>query len=195
MPTTSSLASAVRDRPAATLADQVMVFAGALSPSHCDQLIDDFESAPALELCQRDGGHSFTQINVTKAWPEQHEILLPVFLAHFTRYQQAVGAGFWPANIAFEHLRLKRYLPNGRDAFPPHVDAVDQISARRFMTAMIYLNAPEGGETVFPSLDISIAPEAGKLLAFPPLWLFPHAGLPPRATPKYILHTYLCYAT
>jgi hypothetical protein len=61
------------------------------------------------------------------------------------------------------------------------------------MTAMIYLNAPGGGETVFPNLGLSIQPEAGKLLAFPPIWLFPHAGLPPLGGPKYILHTYLCY--
>jgi hypothetical protein len=27
---------------------------------------------------------------------------------------------------------------------------------------------------------------------FPPLWLFPHQGLPPRDAPQYILHTYLC---
>ena len=39
----------------------------------------------------------------------------------------------------------------------------------------------------------ALSPEPGKLIAFPPLWMFPHAGLPPRSTPKYILHTYLCY--
>jgi hypothetical protein len=98
-----------------------------------------------------------------------------------------------PAQAAFEHLRIKRYLPNGQDFFGPHVDVVNQLSARRFITAFIYLNEPEGGETVFSNLGLSIAPETGKLLMFPPLWLFPHEGRPPRAIPKYILHTYLCY--
>ena len=74
---------------------------------------------------------------------------------------------------------MKRYLPNGRDFFPLHVDVMGQVASRRFMTAFIYLNTPAGGETVFPNLDISVAPEPGKLLAFPPIWLFPHAGLPP----------------
>ena len=88
---------------------------------------------------------------------------------------------------------MKRYLPNGRDFFPLHVDVMGQAASRRFMTAIIYLNAPAGGETVFPNLDISVAPEPGKLLAFPPIWLFPHAGRPPQSSSKYILHTYLCY--
>jgi prolyl 4-hydroxylase len=193
VPTQSSLAVSRRETP--TLADQIMVFPGALSDPHCQQLIDRFEACDGLEPCRREGGHSFTQLNITRAWPDEHERMLAVFIAHFNQYQDAMGAEFWPAAFAFEHLRIKRYLPGGRDAFPPHVDVVDQISARRFMTAMIYLNAPAGGETTFPSLDIAIAPETGKLLAFPPLWLFPHAGLPPRLSPKYILHTYLCYGT
>ena len=46
---------------------------------------------------------------------------------------------------------MKRYLPNGRDFFPLHVDVMGQVAARRFMTAFIYLNAPAGGETVFPT--------------------------------------------
>ena len=69
---------------------------------------------------------------------------------------------------------------------------------RRFLEGrpvrwFVYLNAPAGGETLFPNLDLTVAPEPGKFIAFPPLWLFPHAGLPPKAQPKYILHTYLCY--
>lgn len=87
---------------------------------------------------------------------------------------------------------MKCYLPNGRDFFPPHVDVMSQEAARRFMTAVIYLNSPAGGETVFPNLDISVA-GSGQDGRLPALWLFPHAGLPPRSSPKYILHTYLCY--
>ena len=176
-----------------TLSDHVMVFTDTLSPAHCRTLIDRFESSPDQEVSAREAGHSFVQLDITEKWPDQHAILLPIFLAHFNKYQLALNAGFWPPSFSFEHLRMKRYLPNGRDCFPPHVDVMGQVAARRFMTAFIYLNAPAGGETVFPNLDIAVAPEPGKLLAFPPIWLFPHAGLPPRSSPKYILHTYICY--
>jgi hypothetical protein len=178
---------------ATSLSDHVIAFSGALSGEHCQTLIDRFESSVDPETCQLDAGYSFTQINVTQHWPDQNQILVPIFLAYFNRYQAAVNGRFWPPKFSFEQLRMKRYLPNGRDLFPLHVDVMGQVAARRFMTAFIYLNATAGGETVFPNLNISVAPEPGKLLAFPPLWLFPHAGRPPQNSPKYILHTYLCY--
>eukprot|EP00966_Prymnesium_polylepis_P000106 2379-Prymnesium_polylepis.1 len=45
------------------------------------------------------------------------------------------------------------YAPNHHDAFP-HGLHVDTIGApRRFLTALLYLTTPEGGETVFPLAD------------------------------------------
>ena len=179
--------------PDSPLSSHVLTFEDTLSPAHCQALIDRFEASPHGELCEQEMGHRFTQVDVSQHWPDEHQALTQVFLQYFSRYQIALNAAFWPPQFAFENLRVKRYLPNGRDGFPLHVDVMGQAAARRFMTAFIYLNAPEGGETVFPQLDLVVAPQPGRLIAFPPLWLFPHAGLPPRAGPKYILHTYLCY--
>jgi hypothetical protein len=176
-----------------SLPDYIMLGENVLSPEHCRRLIQRFEASEALEVCQRHGGHSFTQLEITTAWPDEHALLLPVFLGHFQLYRKLTKAFYWPEHFAFEHLTMKRYFPDAQDYFGPHVDVVDQLSARRFITAFIYLNKPEGGETVFPNLNFSVSPETGKLLAFPPLWLFPHEGRAPRLTPKYILHTYLCY--
>jgi prolyl 4-hydroxylase len=181
-----------------SLLDYIMLGRNVLSPEHCQRLIERFEASEAVQVCRRYGGHSFTQLEITTAWPDEHTLLLPVFLDQFRRYQELTKAFYWPtypAHTAFEHLRIKRYLPNEQDFFATHVDVVDQLTARRFITAFIYLNEPEGGETVFPNLGLSIAPETGKLLVFPPLWLFPHEGRPPRLVPKYILHTYLCYGS
>ena len=179
--------------PATSLADHIRVVESALSGEDCARLIERFEASPDTEPCRREAGHSFTQLDITRHWPDRHRALVPIFVSHFNRYQREVQGYFWPPHFSFENLRMKRYLPGGRDQFPPHVDVMTHDAARRFMTAFIYLNAPEGGETIFPQLGLSIAPAPGRLLAFPPLWLFPHAGLPPRTRPKYILHTYLCY--
>ena len=84
-------------------------------------------------------------------------------------------------------------MPGGQDHFPPHVDVTNAEESRRFLTAILYLNDPGGGETVFPGLDLQVMPAPGRMVIFPPLWLFPHAGLPPRDRPKYILHRYLWY--
>lgn len=176
-----------------SLSDHIVVFDDALPPAACRELVDCFEASPEKEIVQREAGYNFTEINVTRHWPDRHDTLVPAFLSCLNRYQLQVDARFWPPRFAFEQLRLKRYLPNGRDSFSLHVDVMGQAAARRFMTAILYLNGVDGGETVFPGLDIAVAPAPGKLVAFPPLWLFPHAGLPPRSAPKYILHTYLCY--
>jgi prolyl 4-hydroxylase len=176
-----------------SLSDHIIVFDDVLSPETCRELIARFEASPEKEDVRRECGYSFTQINVTQHWPDQHKTLVPAFLSCLNRYQLAVNARFWPPQFCFEHLRLKRYLPDGRDFFGLHVDVMGQAAARRFMTAILYLNSVEGGETVFPELDVAVAPAPGKLVAFPPLWLFPHAGLSPRSDSKYILHTYLCY--
>ncbi len=170
-----------------------MVFDDTLGDAACQALIERFEASAEHEVCQRDQGYSFSQLDINQHWPDQRQALTELFLKYFRQYQVAVQAAFWPPRFSFEHVRLKRYLPNGRDSFPVHVDVMGQIASRRFMTAIIYLNATAGGETVFPTLEMSVAPAPGKLIAFPPLWLFPHAGLAPQASAKYILHTYLCY--
>ena len=57
----------------------------------------------------------------------------------------------------------------------------------------VYLNdVHEGGRTIF-SDDVNITPEKGKMIMFPPLWLFPHAGEKPKSNAKYILGSYLHY--
>ena len=63
----------------------------------------------------------------------------------------------------------------------------------RVLTWMVYLNdVDEGGETVFFD-DFTIKPKAGKMVIFPPLWLYPHAGLPALSHDKYLLSTYTHY--
>ena len=59
-----------------------------------------------------------------------------------------------------------------------------------------YLNdVDEGGETVFPQLDYSVAARTGRLLIFPPYWMYQHEGMPPLSGEKYILSTYLLFAS
>jgi hypothetical protein len=60
--------------------------------------------------------------------------IMRVCLRH---YQQSLGvAQFWPANPLSEAIRLKRYLPNGHDGFPPHVDVMDHSTSYRLATAI-----------------------------------------------------------
>ena len=182
------------DSPKSQLARYVRTYENFWPADQCRSLIEWFESSPDKKVQQADGSFSFTQVDLSQTRPELHGELTQKLSVIFYRYQNELDVRrFWPARYFYENARVKRYLPNGRDEFPLHVDVYNSASAARFMAVLIYLNKPEGGETIFPDLDLSIAPEAGKLMIFPPLWTFPHAGLPPVGSNKYILTTYLLY--
>ena len=98
----------------------------------------------------------------------------------------------FPTSHAFEEFRIKRYNVGGSERFDTHVDVLDYSTAKRFLSFFWYLNdVEEGGETVFK--DLKIKPSKGKLVIFPPLWMYPHKGNPPISGSKYILSTYLHY--
>ena len=177
------------------LSDYVKAYERTLSLEQCDALINRFEASAMLhERKQADGSYSFVQMSVSRHWKDVEAQVAPIFMTCLRQYWQSLEIGsYWPVKPAVEEVRMKRYMPDGRDKFPPHVDVMDYADSRRFITAILYLNDPGGGETVFPGLDVRVAPVAGRMSIFPPLWLFPHAGLPPRDRAKYILHTYLWY--
>ena len=88
---------------------------------------------------------------------------------------------------------IKRYRPGGAERFQVHFDALGD-KCNRYLVYIWYLNdVNRGGETHFPDLDLKIEARAGRLLMFPPYWLFQHAGLPPESGDKYIISTYAVY--
>jgi len=96
---------------------------------------------------------------------------------------------------------MKRYLNNNYDRFDPHVDVKNYETSRRFLAFFIYLNdVDEGGETEFININkpgtyipLKIEPRRGRLLMFPPLWMYYHAGLKPVSNNKYLIHSYCHY--
>ena len=88
-------------------------------------------------------------------------------------------------------LVMKCYAAGGQDRFQLHFDAIGDV-CDRYLVFLWYLNdIDEGGETRFPSLDVRIPPRAGRLLVFPPYWMYPHQGCPSPSRDKYIVSTYL----
>jgi hypothetical protein len=179
--------------------DLIRVYPGALPPLLCQQLITGFEALEDEHISRGEADPAaprFTELNLTHAWKHGHERAFEAILPLFETYSRdlAISSAQWPADLAFEELRIKRYQPGGDDQFPEHVDVGDHASARRFLAALIYLNdVEEGGHTEFPGWGQTIQPQAGTAVLFPPLWPWLHAGRPPISGPKYILGTYLHY--
>ena len=98
-----------------------------------------------------------------------------------------------PARPGTDKLMMKRYRAGSDDQFQPHFDSVDVVS-NRYLVFLWYLNdVAQGGETEFCDIGLKIFPRAGRLLVFPPYWMFQHAGRPPISDNKYILSTYLLF--
>jgi len=181
------------------LSDLIRVYDNAIENGVCEKLIEIFESLKDKhERIDNERKPNFTQLNLTEIHQQSeeisriHQILIKKTLEYKKDYYTFIDEKYFPQTNAFEQFRIKRYLNDGNDAFDCHVDVMDHPSARRFLSFFWYLNTvDEGGETVFN--DLVIKPEVGKLIVFPPMWMFPHYGKSPVSNNKYIISTYLHY--
>ena len=174
---------------------------GALEPAFCAQLIDSFEKMSRFHARNGRGVSSslqrsgWTELNVSKAADADMKAFFHAqVLRYLERYNDDVKLTLpIPARDRMEELRIKRYTGGGDDQFQPHFDSLD-YTCNRYLVFLWYLNdVEEGGETDFPDLGMRVSAKAGRLLMFPPYWMFQHAGLPPRSGDKYIISTYLLF--
>jgi len=181
------------------LNDFIHTYENSLELDICDFLISLFEQVPdKQERYENEGKPNFTQFNLTENREltteinQVHNHIIKKIFEYRDLYYEFVDKRVFPEEHALEQFRIKKYNPGGEDRFDTHVDVTNYESSRRFLSFMWYLNDVEsGGETTFK--DLSIQPKKGTLLIFPPLWMFPHKGIPPLSGPKYIMSAYLHY--
>ena len=90
-------------------------------------------------------------------------------------------------------LIIKRYRAGTEDNFQPHFDSLGPV-CNRYMVFLWYLNdVEEGGETSFLDIGVDMRPKTGRLVMFPPYWMFQHAARPPISNDKYILSSYFLF--
>jgi hypothetical protein len=187
------------------LAQYVRVYDDVFSPEFCNEMIEVFEKQKAAESeTMRLSHHKweqdyrrFVETDITK-----DAQFAPFINAYYERvqevyahYKSVVDIPFFPTNYAFEDARMKKYEANDLDQFGWHVDVGDKHSAERFLVMFTYLNdVEEGGHTRFQSeIDFTIQPKQGRIVIFPPMWMYPHIGEKPISGPKYIISTYVHY--
>ena len=171
----------------------VKVYEDALSKDVCQQLIKIIEEASDhLEYINDDHKPCFTQLNLNQFDMNIVRNLIPFVKKVYDTYKEDTLSFYLPKFAAMEQFRVKRYIPGGEERFDEHVDVVNYASAKRALAFLFYLNENDGS-TVFTTKPYTIEPKDGTVLVFPPTWEYPHAGLPPSNTNKYILTTYLHY--
>jgi prolyl 4-hydroxylase len=186
---------------AATLEQFVQVYDDALDPVLCAKMIASFD---ALARFQRPNGRGvreglddsrWTELDITPlSDPGFRSMMFENMRLHLERYSASLELSI-PIPLAerTSELIIKRYRAGGEERFQPHFDAIGPVS-NRYLVFLWYLNEVEaGGETEFVDLGVKVKPAAGRLLVFPPYWMFQHAGRPPLSGDKYILSTYFLF--
>jgi|TARA_B100002019_G_scaffold153546_1_gene132378 prolyl 4-hydroxylase len=183
------------------LSDYVRVYDDALDTEFCKKLVSFFEANKVFHDPVDHGGlPTFTQYNLTESLGASHPFskeLASACKEHTQKYAEDLRIKFLPKKHSWEMFRIKKYVPGGKERFDEHVDVADYKSAKRYLAFFIYLNdVDEGGETLFSGYngDMNhVKPKSGRMVVFPPLWMFPHSGLPPVSGDKYIVSGYFHY--
>ncbi len=189
------------DRPLLDVRNYVRWFDAALPAAFCAQMLDSFHK---MAQFHSSNGRGHSGVLDQSAWvelniqPHVDKAFMGFFYAQIDRYLAEYNARLpmtlpVPTRPRLEDLRIKRYRHDSDDRFQPHFDAADAHSSR-YLVFLWYLNdVAEGGETEFPDLGVKVSARAGRLLIFPPYWMFQHAGLKPISNDKYIVSTYLLW--
>ena len=183
------------------LAHYVRVYDNSLEAPLCRRMIESFTG---LARFQRPNGRgiragledsAWTELNVTVLSDAHFLSMFRIFVDRaLERYNSDIGLPIRIPNTPLtSELVMKRYRPGHEERFQLHFDAINFV-ANRYLVLLWYLNDVEGGgETEFPHLELFVKPRAGRLLMFPPYWMYQHQGLPPVSGEKFILSTYLLF--
>ena len=190
-----------KPQTASAVKDYVRWYDDALPSDFCVQLIAGFEQMSSVHVVNGRGvragleGSRWTELNMSRyADAGMKGFFLSQIDRYLERYNAEVALGLpIPPSPLISELVIKRYASGKDEEFQPHFDSMYDKS-NRYMVFLWYLNDVEqGGQTRFTDLDIEVDARCGRLLMFPPYWMYQHAGLPPVSNDKYILSTYLLF--
>ena len=199
----------------------IKLYRNVIDPRVCKALIDTYETVckeqtekiQQLSLCYDKLGNKLcgacdcqrVDIMQHKEFGELFEFVLGYIKLQIKVYKEDCGIvkQQWPQKFAFEHFRMKRYLPDGIQQHNFHSDVAGIDSAeslkedttKRFLSIICYLNDEfEAGETSFPHYEYDSVVTTGGILLFPCTWNYLHKGNPIKSgSPKYVLGTFLNY--
>jgi prolyl 4-hydroxylase len=181
----------------------IRVYDHNLETAICTRMIDSFAGLARFQ--QKNGRgvragleeSAWTELNVTRLSDHPFlEMFRQRIDQALERYNRDVGLSIAiPNSGVISDLMMKRYRSGQDERFQTHFDAIHHL-ANRYMVFLWYLNdVPSGGETRFPQLQLAVEARAGRLLMFPPYWMYQHEGVAPLAGEKFILSTYLLFTS
>ena len=178
------------------------VYNNILSDEKCDYFVNKFEAHKELQEVQNNSkGKTLTMMNLMNSkdtpFREDLDFIGDTLMESVELYKEDVNLKSFqfPDKFGVEAFKIKRYLSDTTDEFPPHIDVSNYKNARRFLVMFLYLTDNEGGETEINfggSVFVSHC-RKGSVLLFPPMWPWVHEGQAPINGSKYIMGSYLHY--
>ena len=183
-------------------APDLIEFEGLLSEAECEALIQAAQArlSRSLTVDVQTGGHEIHPDRSSQGmfFERAENPLIAAIEARIANLLQ------WPAKYG-ENLQVLRYPPGAQ--YLPHYDYFDpdqpgtaellKRGGQRVATLIMYLHEPDsGGATVFPDIDLSIAPKRGNAIFFSyaapeASTLTLHGGEPVTAGEKWIATKWL----
>ncbi|MCY4148038.1 MAG: 2OG-Fe(II) oxygenase [Gammaproteobacteria bacterium] len=167
----------------------------------CREMIRRFEANPGQQVQGRIGQDASLEESIKRStdlrisgredWRDIDEVLKH----SLTQGLSAVSGlhPFFGAN-RFHDIGYNLQKTEIGDFYHWHIDAGPGQFAKRQLVAIWYLNdcSGPGGETEFYFQNVSVRPEEGTLVLFPPFWTHLHRGRTLESGIKYIATTWIC---
>lgn len=174
----------------------------ALPGDFCDEVVRRFEAYPdhqrpgvigqTGDLEQSVKRTTDLVVSDKEEWKDVDQLFFRCMAAALGEFREAFPYFKGP----FKDLgyQVQRYLPG--EFYHWHIDGGSHQFSQRQLVALWYLNdvPGPGGETEFLFQDVSVRPEKGKLVLFPPFWTHEHRAAELRSGAKYIATTWVVFA-
>jgi len=179
--------------PQSDTARYIKIYDDIFTNEFCSNLIESSKNSPHW-FRRETSKYSFDELPLMETeFSNELNLLKERFTSLFELYQKDCAAqGRFNPKWQFESFRMKKYNPYV-DGFDFHSDANTYNRAQRFLVMFLYLNEGENGGTLFSEQKLIVKRKPGRVIVFPPYYMYPHAGQMPRGNPKYILGTYFCH--
>jgi hypothetical protein len=176
--------------------------ANALPPIFCDEVVERFETHPEHQyegrigqIQTKDRGIKVTTdlvVSNKEEWRDVDQMFFRSLAAALREFRETFP--YFKGPFKDMGYQVQRYRPG--EFYHWHIDGGSHEFSQRQLVAIWYLNdvPGPGGETQFLYQDVSIKPERGKLVLFPPFWTHEHRAARLEAGVKYIATTWVVFA-
>tara|TARA_X000000950_G_scaffold216971_2_gene261120 strand:- start:1343 stop:1960 length:618 start_codon:yes stop_codon:yes gene_type:complete len=194
-----------------SLSDFIYIKKNALTKSLCDDIINLYEKEPGRYKGVTAGGYRKEIKETTDFvipfncdnWNKINQCLIEELNRNIKKYCNKFNQIFAHSNeensdqkfkiFDSDHLKYYEFMVQkyqcNEGRYINHNDFSVEWSKNeyRVITYIFYLNdVNHGGETQFWN-DEKVIPEKGQLVLFPASWVYPHRGLMPKSSDKYII--------